>query len=109
VIGHNAEHGVGRRGAKRVIRGGSWNNHARNARAAYRNWNHPGIRNDNLGFRLARAQSAPSQELTDQTCIASDSVGVGENQMGAGVPVGAAEAPSTVHRWPAFSHRFESI
>jgi hypothetical protein len=38
-------------GAERVIRGGSWNNTARNARAAYRNWNAPENRNDNLGFR----------------------------------------------------------
>jgi formylglycine-generating enzyme required for sulfatase activity len=36
-----------------VNRGGSWNNDADNARAAYRNnWN-PDNRNDNLGFRLA--------------------------------------------------------
>jgi Sulfatase-modifying factor enzyme 1 len=38
-------------GTDRVIRGGSWNNDARNVRAAYRNANHPGNRNDNLGFR----------------------------------------------------------
>ncbi|RDH84386.1 MAG: hypothetical protein DIZ78_12275 [endosymbiont of Escarpia spicata] len=42
-------------GAKRVIRGGSWNNKARNCRSAYRNWNHPDKRNNNLGFRPARA------------------------------------------------------
>jgi formylglycine-generating enzyme required for sulfatase activity len=42
-------------GAKRVMRGGSWNDEARNCRCACRNWNHPDNRNDNLGFRCARA------------------------------------------------------
>jgi len=41
--------------ARRVIRGGSWNNDPDNARAAYRNDNHPTNRNDNLGFRLVLA------------------------------------------------------
>jgi len=45
-------------GSNRVHRGGSWNNHdAQNLRAANRNANPPGDRNDNLGFRLARAQT----------------------------------------------------
>ena len=35
-----------------MVRGGSWNNDQDNARAAYRNHNHPGNRNNNLGFRL---------------------------------------------------------
>jgi hypothetical protein len=39
-----------------VIRGGSWNNNPRNDRSANRNRNEPGNRNNNLGFRLARAQ-----------------------------------------------------
>ncbi len=42
-------------GADRVIRGGSWNNNARNCRSAYRNRNRPDNRNNNLGFRCARA------------------------------------------------------
>lgn len=42
-------------GSNRVIRGGSWNSNARNVRAANRNGNPPEDRNDNLGFRLARA------------------------------------------------------
>ncbi|HEV3255716.1 MAG TPA: hypothetical protein VG013_02430 [Gemmataceae bacterium] len=36
-------------------RGGSWNNDAGNCRAANRNRNTPDNRNNNLGFRLARA------------------------------------------------------
>ncbi|MBN2197211.1 MAG: SUMF1/EgtB/PvdO family nonheme iron enzyme [Polyangiaceae bacterium] len=43
-------------GKNRVIRGGSWNSNVRNVRAANRNGNEPGNRNDNLGFRLSRAQ-----------------------------------------------------
>ena len=43
--------------AKRVIRGGSWNDDARNVRAAHRNWNEPGDRNENLGFRCVRAHA----------------------------------------------------
>jgi hypothetical protein len=35
-----------------VVRGGSWNNNHINARAAYRNRNHPNNRNNNLGFRV---------------------------------------------------------
>jgi Sulfatase-modifying factor enzyme 1 len=36
----------------RVLRGGSWNNNPDNARAGYRNNNHPDNRNNNIGFRL---------------------------------------------------------
>jgi formylglycine-generating enzyme required for sulfatase activity len=39
-----------------VLRGGSWANDGRNARSANRNHDDPANRNDNLGFRLARAQ-----------------------------------------------------
>lgn len=35
-----------------MVRGGSWNNNQNNARAAYRNNNHPDNRNDNNGFRV---------------------------------------------------------
>jgi len=38
-----------------VLRGGSWINNAQNCRSAQRNDNDPGKRNDNIGFRLARA------------------------------------------------------
>lgn len=58
-------------GPNRVNRGGSWANPARNARAAYRNWNHPGNRNDDLGFRLARAQTWAGWPAPDQTTVPS--------------------------------------
>ncbi len=40
---------------KKVLRGGSWNNPAENLRAAERNRNPAGNRNDDIGFRLAAA------------------------------------------------------
>jgi Sulfatase-modifying factor enzyme 1 len=36
-----------------VLRGGSWNNNATNARASNRNRNEPENRNNNIGFRCA--------------------------------------------------------
>jgi hypothetical protein len=39
-----------------TLRGGSWNNNARNARAAYRNNNRPDNFNNNNGFRLVLAR-----------------------------------------------------
>ena len=39
---------------ERVVRGGSWNNNPRNLRAANRNRNTTGNRNNNSGFRVAR-------------------------------------------------------
>jgi hypothetical protein len=49
-----------------VLRGGSWINDGRNLRSAQRNANDPGNRNDNIGFRLARAQQG-WMALFDQT------------------------------------------
>ncbi len=43
-------------GAKRVIRGGSWNNSPRNCRVANRNNNTPDNRNNNVGFRVVSSQ-----------------------------------------------------
>jgi len=47
-----SEKGQGRSG-DRVIRGGNWNNNARNCRSANRNRNNPNNRNNNIGFRVA--------------------------------------------------------
>ncbi len=49
--------------AHRVIRGGSWNDDARNVRAAHRNANEPGNRNDNLGFRCGELATGPDRPL----------------------------------------------
>ncbi len=38
--------------ADRVVRGGSWNNPSQNLRAAIRNRNRAGNRNQNIGFRV---------------------------------------------------------
>jgi formylglycine-generating enzyme required for sulfatase activity/tRNA A-37 threonylcarbamoyl transferase component Bud32 len=43
---------------RRALRGGSWNNHARNCRAAPRGRDAPGFRDDTFGFRVA-CSSAP--------------------------------------------------
>jgi hypothetical protein len=44
---------VGRAGKRlRVLRGGSFNNNPRNARCAYRNYNHPNNDWNNNGFRV---------------------------------------------------------
>ncbi|MEK7324387.1 MAG: SUMF1/EgtB/PvdO family nonheme iron enzyme [Chloroflexota bacterium] len=40
-----------------MVRGGSWNNNRRNARAAVRNRNDPANFNNNIGFRVARSHA----------------------------------------------------
>jgi hypothetical protein len=44
-------------GSDRVSRGGSWGNSPQSCRVAYRDYNTPDFRYDDLGFRLARAVS----------------------------------------------------
>ena len=68
-------------GEKRVLRGGSWINDGRNLRSAQRNANDPGNRNDNLGFRLARAQEG-WMALFDQTAILSPRLASGQKSSG---------------------------
>ena len=43
------------RSRNRVLRGGGWINNGQNLRSAYRNYNPPDNRNNNIGFRLAGA------------------------------------------------------
>ena len=80
-------------GSNRVIRGGSWNNNARNVRAAARNWNSPGNRNDNLGFRLARAQRWAGRPAPDPTPAQPAAAKQRQTPPGAGVPLGQQELP----------------
>ena len=60
-------------GRNRVVRGGSWNDNGRNARSAYRNWNTPDNRNNNLSFRFALARENAS--ALDPIAIPSASSG----------------------------------
>ena len=55
--------------ANRVVRGGSWNDNARNVRAAYRNHNDPTDRNDNIGFRCARTHERVGGSAPEQVCF----------------------------------------
>lgn len=48
-------------GISRVVRGGAWDSHARNVRAAYRHWYEPGYCLHYLGFRLARGHGAQGE------------------------------------------------
>ncbi|MDR1154783.1 MAG: SUMF1/EgtB/PvdO family nonheme iron enzyme [Bacteroidales bacterium] len=50
--GSISTHGSKPQGSNRVLRGGNWNNNARNCRSAYRNNNNPDNRNNNVGFRV---------------------------------------------------------
>ena len=48
----------------RVVRGGSWNNNARNLRSANRNRNDRSNRNNNNGFRLAQSARCPERPFS---------------------------------------------
>ena len=66
-------------------RGGSWANDAENCRSAYRNWNEPANRNENLGFRVAaaapRKRRMPSR--AEQTAVRSRPSGRAKSRLGA--------------------------
>jgi hypothetical protein len=57
-----------------VVRGGAWNNNARNVRAACRNRSAPDDRNDNLGFRCARAPERTGVSVPEQADLPSAEV-----------------------------------
>ena len=59
------------KGDNRVIRGGSWNNNARNCRVSNRNNNTPDNRNNNLGFRLA---ASPSRSIDGRMAFTDQAV-----------------------------------
>ena len=61
-------------GSNRVLRGGSWNNSARNCRVSNRNNNSPGNRNNNNGFRLASAHEKTSDDFIMEQMVFLHSV-----------------------------------
>lgn len=70
---------------RRALRGGSWNNPAQNARAAYRNDNHRTDRNDNIGFRLVLSSIAAAR---GQSRSAIGGPGCSDGPGAASCPVG---------------------
>ncbi|NDD65752.1 MAG: hypothetical protein EBZ36_17520 [Acidobacteria bacterium] len=73
--------------ANRVIRGGSWNNNAVNCRSANRNWNTPGNRNKDLGFRLSSTWSFASvAPFTDEASAQQDHSPGRSSRAGSGRP-----------------------
>lgn len=97
--------GAGQQGDHRVNRG-SWNNDARNVRAAYRNANDPDNRNDDLGFHLARAQERAGERVPDPPRHLSAGPRVrGEQQADTGVLVVRAGVRASARRCSIFSRR----
>ena len=82
--------GSGECWAERVVRGGSWNNNARNVRSAYRNNDDPGNANHNQGFRLARARSRIGGSTLTQPLSCPGPRGRGQKAQG---PGGASSGP----------------
>ncbi len=86
--------------ANRVLRGGSWNNEARNVRSAYRNHDDPANRNDNIGFRCARAHERVGASAPEQACFhgVATEPGVRHNATTAGVLVGVPDGSPNARR-----------
>lgn len=79
-------------GQQRVVRGGSWLDHARYVRAAFRLADVPGFRDESLGFRLAGGQGiAPSPESGERSDPRAGSREAREPSKGEdGVPTGGS-------------------
>lgn len=100
------QRGAGQQGDRRVNRGGSWNDDARNVRAAYRNAHHPDNRNDDLGFRLAQAQEHAGGRVPDPPCHLSAGPTVrGKQQADTVVLVARVGALASARRWSIFSRQ----
>ena len=103
------------RNAHRVIRGGSWDNSARNCRAAYRNRRRPDNRNGNRGFRVCLFPGTKVDRSRDHhrtTQIPELPTSVGGQNLGkplTGVKIGRNanstrwRTRSTRHQFPSFS------
>ena len=105
---YHALDGRGHKGTNRVYRGGSWKSNARNVRAAYRNYDHPGNRDNNLGFRLARAQTRAGAPAPDPAGVRSVHTGScpladGEHPFGRRCAGRALDAAAKAHRRTASS------
>ena len=83
---------------RRVVRGGSWNNNQVDARAAYRNFNNPAERNNNLGFRVVCSSHILKPPSTAQVVDLSRAL----------PPTGPAGA-SGIGRRPRFAARGEGL
>jgi hypothetical protein len=94
-------------GDNRVLRGGSWNNNGRNCRSANRNNNEPDNANNNIGFRLARAQHAVGMSVIDQTFIQT---GRGSNRLAKNKAASCASNDRgrlvNAHWWAALTVQF---
>ena len=71
---NNFSRGESPTGSNRVIRGGDFNNNARNVRSANRNNNSPGNRNNNLGARLLSTGSGPKRPVYESASCVCDPV-----------------------------------
>ncbi len=90
-------------GAKRVIRGGSWINDARDVRSAFRFAFEPGLRDYSLGFRCARVQGEqgegaepadpPAGRVAEQRLAADRSSGAAWVHLQSGDDRGACPFP----------------
>ncbi|MCP4700060.1 MAG: SUMF1/EgtB/PvdO family nonheme iron enzyme, partial [Gammaproteobacteria bacterium] len=94
-------------GSSRVVRGSSWTGPARYCRSALRSRGDPGVRDDFLGFRLARTDPQPSYPFTLDGNSRTDSEIGGKREekssaaKDAGMP-GNGSAPKKSLRKPVF-------
>ncbi|MFN0056231.1 MAG: hypothetical protein ACKV0T_29140 [Planctomycetales bacterium] len=76
-----------------MVRGGSWNNNARNTRSSNRNNNTADNRNNNIGFRVCRVSESPESSTTPDAWSAPT--------RSAGTPGPCQEDDRFVSRYPS--------